>query len=171
METEVELIGAAILTFREGKLARWGDYVERADALEAVGLSEQAVSQENVEIVRRSIEAFQHDEEAWLSTADPAFEWHPIEEGHIPSRGHEAAIGVRRRWLESWEGFQIDVEEMKDGASSVVACLHLTGQGKASGVEVDLRVYMHYKLRDGKVVYVYEYAERGEALEAAGLSE
>lgn len=38
METEVELIGATILTFREGKLARVGDYVERAAALEAVGL-------------------------------------------------------------------------------------------------------------------------------------
>jgi hypothetical protein len=41
METEVELIGATILTFREGKLARWGDYAERAAAFEAVGLSEQ----------------------------------------------------------------------------------------------------------------------------------
>ena len=129
------------------------------------------MSQEDVEIVRRSIEAFQHDEEAWLSMSDPAIVWHPIEEGHIPSRGHEAAIGVRRRWLEGWEAHQIDVEEMKDGADSVVACLRVTGQGKRSGVEVDLRVYMHFKLRDGKVVYVYEYAERGEALEAAGISE
>jgi ketosteroid isomerase-like protein len=40
METEVEVIGAAIATFREGKLARWGDYVERAAAFEALGLSE-----------------------------------------------------------------------------------------------------------------------------------
>ena len=129
------------------------------------------MSQENVEIVRRSIEAFQHDEEAWLSTADPAIVWHPIEEAHTPSRGHEAAIGVRRRWLESWEGHQIDVEEMEDGADSVVACLHVTGRGKRSGVEVDLRLYIHFKLRDGKIVYAYEYADRAEALEAAGLSE
>ena len=63
------------------------------------------------------------------------------------------------------------VEEMKDGADSVVACLHLTGRGKMSGVEVDLRVYMHYRLRDGKIVSVYEYEDRGEALEAAGLPE
>ena len=42
METEVELIGATILTFREGKLARWGDYAHRADAFEAIGISEDA---------------------------------------------------------------------------------------------------------------------------------
>ena len=129
------------------------------------------MSQENVEIVRRNFETFEHDEEAWLSTADPAIEWYPIEEGHSLSRGHEAAIRVRRSWLENWEGHRVDVEEMKDGSDSVVACLHLTGRGKMSGVEVDLRVYQHFKLRDGKIVYVYEYEDRGEALEAAGLSE
>jgi ketosteroid isomerase-like protein len=127
------------------------------------------MSQENVEVVLRSIEAFEHDEKAMLSTLDPAVEWYPIEDGHILSRGHEAAAGVRRRWLESWKGHQIDLEEMEDGGDSVVACLHLTGRGKGSGVEVDLRVYQHFKLRDGKIVYLYEYADRGEALEAAGL--
>src|SRR5215211_3975634 len=116
------------------------------------------MSRENIEVVVRCIEAFEGDEEAWLSTADPDFVWHPIEEGHIQSRGHEAAVGVRRRWLENWEGHQIDLEEVRDGADSVVACLHLTGRGKGSGVEVDLRIYMHFKLRDGKIVYLYEYA-------------
>jgi ketosteroid isomerase-like protein len=42
MEIEVELIGATILTFREGKVARWEDYADRADALEAAGLAEDA---------------------------------------------------------------------------------------------------------------------------------
>jgi ketosteroid isomerase-like protein len=127
------------------------------------------MSQENVEIVLRSIQAYEHDEEAFLGTLDPGVEWYPIGEGHIPSRGHEAALRVRRSWLENWEGHQIDVEEMKDGADSVVACLHPTGRGVRSGVEVDLRLYLHFKLRDGKIVYLYEYADRGEALEAAGL--
>jgi ketosteroid isomerase-like protein len=39
METEVELIGATTLTFREGRVARWGDYADRAEAFKAVGLS------------------------------------------------------------------------------------------------------------------------------------
>ena len=40
MEIEVENIGATILTFRGGKVARWEDYADQADALEAAGLSE-----------------------------------------------------------------------------------------------------------------------------------
>jgi len=129
------------------------------------------MSRENVAVTLRSIEAYEDDEEAFLSTLDPGVEWYPIGEGHIPSRGHEAALRVRKSWLENWEGHQIDLEEMKDGADSVVACLHLTGRGVRSGVEVDLRLYMHLKLRDGKIVHLYEYADRAEALEAAGLSE
>jgi hypothetical protein len=42
MEIEVEVIAATTLTFREGKLARWGDYADRAEAFKAVGLSEEA---------------------------------------------------------------------------------------------------------------------------------
>ena len=129
------------------------------------------MSQENAEVVLQAIQAFENDEEDFLRTLDPGVEWYPIEEGHIPSRGHEAAVRVRRSWLENWEGHQIDVEEMKDGADSVLACLHFTGRGVRSGVEVDLRLYQHFKLRDGKLVDLDEYADRGEALEAAGLSE
>ena len=69
------------------------------------------MSEENVEVVLRAIQTFEHDEEAWLSTVDPAVEWYPIEEGHSLSRGHEDAIRVRRSWLENWGGHQIDVED------------------------------------------------------------
>ena len=127
--------------------------------------------QENVEIVQRCLDAYETGEDAWLQTLDPELEWYPIEDGHIRRVGHEAAVGVRRRWLESWDDHRVDVEEVKEGGESVVVGQHISGSGKGSGLEVDLRVYQHFKLRDGKVAYVYEYADRGEALEAAGLSE
>jgi hypothetical protein len=47
------------------------------------------MSQENVEIVRAAIDAFQHDEEAWLRTLDPDLVWYVIEDGHIPRPGIE----------------------------------------------------------------------------------
>lgn len=40
MDQEVELIGASICTIRQGKVARWEDYPDRAAALSAAGLSE-----------------------------------------------------------------------------------------------------------------------------------
>ena len=40
MDEEVELIGGAIWTVREGKVARYDGYADRADALKAAGLSE-----------------------------------------------------------------------------------------------------------------------------------
>jgi ketosteroid isomerase-like protein len=129
------------------------------------------MSQENVELVLRSIEAFEQDEEAMLSTLDPGVEWYPIEDGNIRRVGHEAAAAVRRRWLENWDGHQVDLEEVKDGGDSVVVGLHLSGTGKGSGVEADFRVYQHFRVRGGKIVYLYEYADRAEALLAAGLSE
>ena len=42
MDAEVELVGASIATFRDGKLARWEDYADRGKALEAVGMAEDA---------------------------------------------------------------------------------------------------------------------------------
>lgn len=130
-----------------------------------------SMSEENIEVVRRSIAAFEGDEETWLAAIDPSHVWYPLEEGNIPSHGLDAARAIRKRWLESWESHQIGIEEILDQGDSVVACLHLTGTGRGSGVEVDLRFYMHWKLREGRMVYLYEYADRDEALQAAGLSE
>jgi hypothetical protein len=45
------------------------------------------------------------------------------------------------------------------------------GRGRASGAEVEGRHFEVYTVRDRKVIRVEEFSERGEALEAAGLSE
>src|SRR5437773_10348520 len=112
------------------------------------------MSRENVEVIQRSIAAFENDEETWLAAIDPSHVWYPLEEGNTPSHGVDAARGIRKRWLESWGSHRIDVEEILDGGDSVMAWLHLTGTGKASGGEVDLRCYMHWQLRNGKMLYL-----------------
>jgi hypothetical protein len=47
------------------------------------------------------------------------------------------------------------------------AVLSEPGEPSARGTES----YPHFKLRDDKVVYIYDHADKAEALEAAGLSE
>jgi ketosteroid isomerase-like protein len=129
------------------------------------------MSRENVEIVRAATDAFQHDEEAWLRTLDPDLVWYPIEDGHIPRRGIEGAMGIRQRWLDTWEAHTMTIEDLREVGENVVGTIHISGRGKGSGVEVNLEVHQHFKLRDGRIVYLFEYADRAEALEAAGLRE
>jgi ketosteroid isomerase-like protein len=43
------------------------------------------------------------------------------------------------------------------------------GRGRVSGVEVDVHLHMHFKVRDGKIIYVFEYEDQAAALKAAGL--
>jgi ketosteroid isomerase-like protein len=131
------------------------------------------MSQENVEIrneaVRRFIAAFESDDEAFRETLHPDIEWYPIEENRTPTRGVDAALWNRNAWLDTWEEHHLDLEEVVEEGDSVVADVHITARGRGSGVEVDVRFYAQFKVRDGKVVYIYDHEDRAEALEAAGL--
>jgi ketosteroid isomerase-like protein len=128
------------------------------------------VAEENPDVVRRCLEAFAVDEHAWLATLDAEMEWHPLEEGHVPSVGHAPAREVRRRWLEDWTDYRQEIEEVVAEGDDVVTTLHAIGRGRESGIEVEIRIYMHWKLRDGLITYMYEYGDRAEALRAAGLA-
>ena len=53
---------------------------------------------ENLAVVRRTLESFTNDVETWLDTLDPAVEWHPDEENRTLLRGRDAALRRRERW-------------------------------------------------------------------------
>jgi ketosteroid isomerase-like protein len=120
-----------------------------------------------IDVVRRYIWAFDNDSETFRDTIHPEIEWFPFEQGHTPAYGVEDAMRVRNRWLECWEEHRIDVEEVIEEDDGVVAAVELTARGKASGIEVSVCLHLHYKLRDEKVVYLFEHEDRATALEAA----
>jgi ketosteroid isomerase-like protein len=123
------------------------------------------------EVVRRFFWAFENDTDAFRDTLHPDIEWYPIEEDRTPSYGVEAAVRNRSQWLDTWDEHRFDLEEVVEGGDSVVVLVHITARGKASGVEVDVRFYAQFKLRDDKIVYIFDHEDGAEALEAAGLSE
>ena len=131
------------------------------------------MSQENVrtETVKTWFETFTDDPDAFRDTLHPEIEWFPFEDNHSPSRGIDGAMRVRSHWLESWEDQDIDLEQFVAQGGNVVVTCHVTARGRGSGIEVDTRLHFHFRLRDGKVVHIYEHLDRAEALEAAGLSE
>jgi ketosteroid isomerase-like protein len=128
------------------------------------------MSQENVEIVRRAMEAYVRGDTAGaLADVDPDIVWNPNEEP--AGRGHNAVLSSLQGWEETWEDYSMRAEEYLDAGNKVVAALHFTGRGKASGVEVDARSYQVHTIREGKIVQMIEFTDRADALEAAGLSE
>jgi ketosteroid isomerase-like protein len=130
----------------------------------------------NVDVVRRMLRAFNDgDIEAIVAECDPTVEW---EEQSIPGveplyRGHE---GVRRWWaativqeeLGSLEG---RLEGVKEADDAVIASVCFEGEGRSSGVRVQMHVHLVLTFREGKAVRRQVFLTLAEALEAVGLRE
>jgi ketosteroid isomerase-like protein len=133
------------------------------------------MSQENVEIrnqaVRNFFAAFEGDDDAFRAALHPEIEWYPIEENRTPTRGIEAALWNRNQWLDTWDEHRLDLKEVIEDGDDVVAGIQITARGRGSGVETGVRFYAQFKVRDGKVAYIYDHEARKTALEAAGLRE
>jgi ketosteroid isomerase-like protein len=134
------------------------------------------VSQENVEIVRRSYAAFNRvivsgDIAPFLlEFYDPGIEYKPVEE-ESAVQGHEQFGEYCRRFYDVWEEFRWELEEVIDAGDSIVSEALLKGRARASGIEITQRLFLVADVRGSKIVRLREYLDRQEALEAAGLSE
>ena len=73
--------------------------------------------------------------------------------------------------LDTWDEHRVDLEEVIEEGDNVVAAIHITARGKASGVEVDVRFYAQFRVQDDKVIYIYDHEDRAAAREAVGRSE
>jgi hypothetical protein len=132
------------------------------------------MSQENVDVVRRSVEAFPRDVEEMLSYFDPEGELHSAivggAEGNV-YRGHE---GVRRWFADSFESFEElrnEWSEFRDLGDRVLALGHVRARGRGSGMELDSPMGWVFTVRRGKVVKAEGFLSRDEALAAVGSKE
>ena len=120
------------------------------------------MSEENVEIVRRFL--LLEVEEA-LAYADPDIVWNPAEES--PTQGHDAVRASLVRWKSEWDEYEMLPEEFEQTGDRVLVAVSFRARGRASGIEVDARLYDVYTLRDGKIIRMDQFTQRSEALEAA----
>jgi ketosteroid isomerase-like protein len=136
----------------------------------------RAMSQENVEVVRRQFEAFEHGGlEAVAEFWHPNIEWRAIE-GALDDvglmRGHDALRRYYQDWIDTLDQLHADVEEVIfDADERVAVVVRNSGRGRASGVRTAGRYYVTCTVRDDQIVSGREYETRGQALEAVGLSE
>jgi ketosteroid isomerase-like protein len=131
------------------------------------------MSEENVEIVRRHLDAYMSgDNEAALAAYDPEVEFDATlrPEGHV-YRGREGVAEAMRVWSGTWDDWRVEVEETIDAGDRVMLIAREFGRGKGSGLTIDQRVYGVFTLREGKIVHWKGFIDRDQAFEAAGLPE
>jgi ketosteroid isomerase-like protein len=130
------------------------------------------MSQENVEVVRRVFELFDRgDTEALLRYIDPAIE--TIEDPELPGAesyiGHAGLAMAYDHWAGQWDDFRVELTELIDAGSDVLAVTRHQGTGRASGVAVEAVVAYLFTVEDGTLVRMRIFATKAQALEAAGL--
>ena len=144
------------------------------------------MSRENVELVKAlyprpgtDIAALFRDEHAFarlrealspLLTED--FQSVMVFPGH--TRTYEGLEGFRKNWLdwvEPWATYRTSIDELIDAGDRVVLLLRDHGRRKDMDVEVEIIAASICTIREGKMARWEDYADRAEALRAAGLRE
>jgi ketosteroid isomerase-like protein len=132
------------------------------------------MSQENVEIVKAAVEAWNRgDLDGWLAEADPEVEWHVLPDAPDPGphRGRQVVFERSASWRGILGDFRAEVLEYIDAGEYVIAPTRMRGRPPDSDVEVVLDEVWVSRFCNGKIVELREYRTKAEALEAVGLSE
>src|SRR6202011_2434301 len=115
------------------------------------------MSQQNVEVVRRLVAAFQRAEpDQALGYLDPnvEFDARTRPDGKV-WHGPE---GVRRAladWMDEWDAYEMEVERYVDaGADKVLLLWRERGRGRASGMPLEQEGAVVVTLRDGRVSHM-----------------
>ena len=139
------------------------------------GDTEQAMSQEDIERLRRGFEHFAATGEFLAENVHADFVWDmstfrgwPEQQTYL---GIEGARQFNTEWAGAWDDWEIEAEDYIDAGERIVVVLRQRGRSKATGVPVDMRLGQVWTLQDGQGIRMQMYASPEEALEAAGLSE
>ena len=133
------------------------------------------MSQENVEVVRRSLDAYAAgDVDGMLAYIDPEGELHSAIIGGAEGKVYRGHDGFRE-WLadslESFEELRIVADEFRDLDDRVVMFGRISARGRESGLELASATGWVFTVRRGRVVKAEGFLNRADALEAAGLRE
>ena len=132
------------------------------------------MSQENVEIVRKSVEAMvRQDWDAAVSDFTTTMEGHdhdiPGADVYIGPDGFKTWIA---EWSESWDTWTLEDMEYRSVSDDKVLLLQrMKATGRTSGLEIDRLDGVVYTLVGGSIARIDYFNSPQQALEAVGLSE
>ena len=101
----------------------------------------------------------------------PGIVWHTRQD--MPDAGSYHGIdGVRtltRGWVEAFDELNTELDNVIDAGDCVVVSLRFRGKVRGGEQTVELPESQVWRLRDGKVVEVRDFATESDALAAAGV--
>jgi SnoaL-like domain len=188
-EENVELVRRYFPAYEQGGLDAWAEFWHPDISWRSSALSRayrfpplpgsrdtaRAMSQEDVEIVRKTIEARNRSLDDWLSFFHPDAQTSDLlTVAGMPTEARD--VDELRRaaelWTEIFDEWDVEIVELLDLDELVIAAVRFHGRGGASGARATTFQVDLYRLREGLVTeWRSGYRSRDEALKAAGLSE
>jgi ketosteroid isomerase-like protein len=133
------------------------------------------VSEENVELHRRSVEAFnKRGVESFVALCDPQIELHSAVTvpGGAAYHGHDGVRKWHRDLADGWgEELRIEPEAYFDLGEHTITVHVLHGRGRQSGADVAMHAVHVCRWRDGLMTYFRGYSRKEDALGDLGVSE
>ena len=128
------------------------------------------MSQENVDAVLRVIDEANEGTfgRRFNALFDPAVEFRD-ELGSLNNR--DDLLRYIDSYRESFGGFRVEVEDVRDLGSSVLVRILQGGRGTTSGIDIDQHFTWVMTFDGDRCIRWHIYADHGKALDAAGLSE
>jgi ketosteroid isomerase-like protein len=135
------------------------------------------MSQENVEVVRRVVDAFnRQDWVAWASNWHQDAEWYDPPE--VPGSGvHRGLESIRRYFdelldLAAYGRWNVEVDAVESlGPRCVLIRARMVVVGRGSGMPTENALFQVVDLEDGRLRRVRNFLTDRDALDAAGLRE
>ena len=133
-----------------------------------------ALEHEDVEVVRRLLEAIQAgsvDSALALLHADVRFDATVRPDGRV-WHGPEGARLALAEWVDEWDEYELQTERVLQASESRVAVLfHERGRARGSGVPIAQVGVTVFTLRGGLIVEIRPRLDRERALRELGLSD
>ena len=125
----------------------------------------------NAEIIRAAMDGFnQGDLDGALELAAEDITIHDPDRTGEVFRGKDAYVAFTAEWLENWDEYRIELEELREGPGDwIVAIATQSGRGKGSGIEISDSLNIAFFLRDGRIAEYWIFGDAERALRHAGI--
>jgi ketosteroid isomerase-like protein len=160
---------AEVFEIHDGKVTRIVNYFDRAHALADLGLTPDADSSENLDLVRSIFQAWERGDFSSAEWADPEIEYSTV--GGPEPGSSTADTQLLRSFLSVWDDYRTEAEEYRQlDSERILVLARSSGRGKISGLEIAQPRANLFHIRRGKVTRAVFYWDREQALVDLGLA-